>query len=244
MHPEQQAALRRVARVLMLAAAVWAVATLRPSQAQDNDPALSGFVRPPAASPRTGVVTAQQWEAVLRPADRMGPPPLRAADQALLAAVRNTRWREALELVKSGAANPNTRDDVGGHALVLAARQGQDELLRELLRRGADVNRLGEDGFSALGAAAYEGRISTVRLLLRASADPKRLGASGQAPLHLAAQAGQLGALQELLRSHPDVELLNRQRESAIDVAAAAGQQAVMDLLIERGADLARAGQR
>jgi ankyrin repeat protein len=185
-----------------------------------------------------------EWERRLRPPERFGPSPLRAADAALLAAARESRWADALQLLKSGQANANARDAIGGHALELAARAGQDDLVRELIKRGAEIDRVGEDGYTALGAAAFAGRRSTVRLLVLAGAEVERWGATGQTALHLASLAGQMDVLEELLRLKADIEMLNRQRESALDVAATAGQQAVMAKLIEAGADALHAGER
>jgi hypothetical protein len=219
------------------------------AHAEDEDRLLAAFTRPAAplaagAVARPAAPDAIEWERRLRPPDRFGPAVLREDDAALLAAVRAERWSEALQLLKSGRAAANARDDLGGHALVPAARAGQEDLVRELLKRGADIDRSSDDGYTALGAAAFAGRRSTVRLLLRAGADPERWGATGQGPLHLACLAGQLEVLEELLRARVDIETLNRQHESALDVAAGAGQQEAMGRLIAAGADTARAGQR
>lgn len=212
--------------------------------AWEADRSLAPWQRTAAPAQRSTAVEPLEWERRLRSADRMGPVPLRSADAALLAAARASRWEEALRLVKTGQAAANARDDSGGHTLVLAARAGQDELVRELLKRGADIDRVNDDGFNALGAAAFAARRSTVRLLLLAGADPQRQGASGQTALHLAAMGGQLNVMEELLRLKVDIEGLNRQRESALDVAANAGQQEAMSLLIDAGADANRAGRR
>jgi hypothetical protein len=239
----------RAAPALACAAALlgslWAAAA---AHAEDEDRAQSQFIRPAAATPRNRPASTQaealEWERRLRPPERYGPPPLRPADAALLAAARAAQWAEVAQLLKSGQAAANARDATGGHALVVAARAGQDDLVRELLGRGAEIDRVGEDGFTALGAAAFGGRRSTVRLLVLAGADVERWGATGQTALHLASLAGQMGVLEELLRLHVNVELLNRQRESALDVAAAAGQQDAMGHLIMAGADAQLAGQR
>jgi uncharacterized protein len=215
-----------------------------PVQAEDADRALAGFARPQASAPRAGPVETLEWERRLREPNRFGPPRLRDDDRALLAAARQGRWAEVLESVKSGRAHVNARDTAGSHALVLAARAGQDELVREMIQRGAELDRAGDDGFTALGAAAFAGRRSTVRLLVRAGADPARWGATGQSALHLAAFAGHIGVIDELLRLKVDVEGLNRQRESALDIAANAGQQDVLGRLLEAGADALLAGQR
>lgn len=241
---------RRRAAAPVPQALLWAVVALpvllgsAPARADDGDRALASFARPAPAAPRGLAVDRLEWEQRLRAPDRFGPPQLREADRALLAAARAGGWAEALELVKSGRANPNTRDAAGGHALVLAARAGQDELLRELIRRGAELDRVGDDGFTALGAAAFAGRRSSVRLLVRAGADATRWGATGQAPLHLAAMVGQLGVIDELLRLKVDIEVLNRQRESALDVASGAGQEDSLGRLLDAGADPLLAGQR
>lgn len=238
MHPEGRRALR------LLASALVAGLTASPAQAEDEDRTLRPFARSTAAAARGAPVDVLEWERRTRAPDRLGPTPLRAGDLAMLAAARGGRWTEVQDLVKSGKAAVNARDDRGAHVLVMAARAGQDELVRELLRRGADPDRVGEDGFTALGAAAAAGRRSTVRLLVLAGADPQRWGASGQTALHLAALGGQPEVLAELLRLGTDIEQLNRQRESALDVAANANQQAAMDLLIQGGADLMKAGRR
>jgi hypothetical protein len=230
-----------------------------PAWAEEEDRALLDFARPAARAPRGQPVLPQAWERTLRPAncqtperapgatatDCFGPPALRDTDAALLMSARAGRWGEALQLLKSGQAGANPQDDAGGHVLVLAARAGQDELVRELLKRGADTERIGEDGFTALGAAAFAGHRSTVRLLLRAGVDITRRGATGQTALHLAGIGGQVPVLEEMLRvQHADIELLNGHRESVLDVAGAANQQAAMDYLIQAGANLDQAGRR
>jgi Ankyrin repeats (3 copies) len=230
------------------AAALGLALVANPAFAQDDDRALSQFARPPAAAPRGEPVLGVQWERALRAPDRFGPPVLREADAQLLAAAREARWSDALQLMKSGKAGANATELIPGrpspHVLAMAARAGQDDLLRELIKRGADIDRAGEDGFTALGAAAFAGRRSSVRLLLLAGADLSRQGASGQTALHLASLAGQLDVIEEMLRLKVNLEVLNRQRETALDVAANAGQQEVMGRLIEAGADANAAGHR
>lgn len=236
--------MRRGARRAAAPAAL--LLTLAASQvsAQDTDGALASFSRPAAAAERGAPVTAPEWERRLRTAERLGPVPLRVADLALLEAARAGRWAECLKLAKEGRASTTPRDEAQGHVLVLAARAGQDDLLRTLLRQGAEIDRRGEDGLTALGAAALAGQRSTVRLLLRAGADPRLGGAGGQTALHLASVSGRTDMVDEMLRGGVPVDLLNRHRETALDVAANAGQIEVMDRLLKAGADTTQAGQR
>jgi Ankyrin repeats (3 copies)/Ankyrin repeat len=232
----------------LIAAGLLSLAMHGHVHAQDDDRALTTFARPAAAAPRTEPVLPAQWDRALAPADRLGPKPLRSADAALLAATRDARWADALQLLKTGQASANVGPLPSGqpsaHALVLAARAGQDELVRALIQRGADINRLSDDGFHALGAAAMAGQRSTVRLLMLAGAEPEHFSATGQTALHLASLAGQIGVIEELLRLRVNIEMLNRQRESALDVAAGADQQDVMARLLAAGADPLSAGRR
>ena len=231
-------------RTAALALGLAALSCATTARSEEENRALSSLQGPTGLAARGPSQEEQQRESLLRGGGVFGPRALRAPDLALLTAARAARWGDALQLLKSGKADANARDALGGHALVLAARAGQDELVRELLRRGTDTGRVGEDGFTALGAAAFAGHRSTVRLLLRAGVDPKRWGSTGQTALHLASLAGQVPVLDELLGAGVDIELLNRERETALDVAGAAFQLDAMDLLIQAGADRKLAGRR
>jgi len=242
---------RRRQALLALGAAAGGLLTAHPALLStaradigDSDPALRSFARPASAPvARQGPPDPLAWERRTRGPDRLGPTPLRDGDLAMLQALRGGLWAEALQRVKAGAS-VNARDERGSHPLALAAAGGQDELVRELLRRGAMPDRTGEDGFTALGAAAWRGHRSTVRLLVRAGADEGAWGQNGHPALHLAAIAGHADLVDDLLRLGSPIELLNRSRESAIDVAANANQERVLDLLIRGGADMTKAGRR
>lgn len=254
-HPDARGVRLRAGQAWAAAMGALLAATWQPASAEEADRALQALL-PPAttAAARAGLDRAEpvprlEWDRRLRPADRLGPVPLRPADLALLAAARAGRWAEVLALLTPAdrampAAHGNAADAAGGHALVLAAAAGQDAVLRALLQRGADIERRGDNGFTALGAAAFWGHRSAVRLLLRAGADPTRLGATGQTALHLASTAGHADVVGALLQAGVPTDLLNAQRETALDLAAAANQSVVMDLLIQGGADLLMAGRR
>ena len=226
-----------------LFAAVLGLAWLDAALAQDTPAEFGTFLRQPAPAPRAAVVPPEAWQAALRGPESLGPPFLREADARLLQLARSASWTEVMTLVRSGAASVHARDLQGGNVLASAAAAGQDKLVRELLDRGADRDRIGDDGFTPLGAAAFYGRHSTLQLLLRAGADPRRFGATGHSALHLAAMAGHRQIIDALLLHGVDATLPNRQGESALDVAAERGQQDAMARLIEAGVDPAAAGR-
>src|SRR5262245_37473807 len=57
-------------------------------------------------------------------------------------------------------------------ALMIAAREGREEIVRLLLSAGADPRRASNTATTALHGAALHGRDVIVRLLLEAGADP------------------------------------------------------------------------
>jgi ankyrin repeat protein len=88
-------------------------------------------------------------------------------------------------------ADPNVRDQKSGRPVlqtaVFADRAAGRPILRELLRRGADVGARAGDGRQALHIAAETLNVATAALLLDAGADPNAADPSGATPLHLAA---------------------------------------------------------
>lgn len=76
----------------------------------------------------------------------------------------------------------------GADALMTAAAYGQDELLDDLLARGADVHATNDKGATALHHAAAAGNLHAIDRLLAAGADPDVRNDAGLTP-HMAAQA-------------------------------------------------------
>lgn len=213
------------------------------AQASETPSEFGGFVRSRSVEPRTVPVDQFEWDRRTRNANSFGPAPLLPTDAALIDSAHRGRWTEALEMLKVGQARADARDALGVSVLGLAVEAGQDELVRELLRRGADPNRAGGNGFTPLGAASFRGHRSTVRLLVKAGADLNARGATGQTPLHLAAMAGRVGVIDELLRAGVNPRVVNRAGDNALDVAANSGQQDAMSRLIEAGVDPQMSGR-
>ena len=63
-------------------------------------------------------------------------------------------------------------DPAGNTLLMLAAYHGHADLVRELARRGADVNRLNDRGQSPLAGAVFKAEPDVVAVLLEHGGDP------------------------------------------------------------------------
>jgi ankyrin repeat protein len=132
-------------------------------------------------------------------------PGLRAAaakpyGRALMWALEFEHADAALVLIRAGAevGKANPRESSPLH---LAARGGLDEVVRELLSRGASCNE-GDYWGTPLHFAAKHGHASTMRLLLAAGADPSAHAQDHQfTPLHAAVIDRHLEAVRVLIRA-------------------------------------------
>ena len=106
------------------------------------------------------LLAAGETEAVTRTASR------KAHDQALLRHIEAAEFAEAAKALAQGA-DANAGRDEGAPALVLAAGNSEgNALVRQLLEKGATVNRPARDGTTALMAAAAHFNLPLCQLLV------------------------------------------------------------------------------
>ncbi|WP_199100133.1 ankyrin repeat domain-containing protein [Dyella sp. ASV21] len=161
--------------------------------------------------------------------------------QALLAATRDGDIERALALVEAGA-DPNTAPAPGDRdqrpVLTLAALPSDLRLLRALIAKGADVNRV-SGGLTPLLAAtrdSWHGRAEAVMTLLANGANPLATDTEGNTPLHGAVLSGEPMVAAMLLDAGAPINALNRAGLSPLAVACRAANWPVAKFLLERGA--------
>ncbi|MEM7416236.1 MAG: ankyrin repeat domain-containing protein [Gemmatimonadota bacterium] len=118
-----------------------------------------------------------------------------------------------------------------------AAQHGDTEMVRSLLREGADVNAAQGDGMSALHWAAVNDAQEMIGVLLYAGANTEattRLG--GYTPVHLASREGNAAALDALLSGGADAGAVTTTGIGPLHYAAASGHAAAVDALVRHGA--------
>lgn len=204
--------------------------------AQDASEWASFWV-PAAQAERTGPVADHQFQ-VLKQTGPWHPEPVgtvEASERQLLTLIRQGRAAEALALLKHSNPDPNATDELGATPLSLAAAAGLVELVKELLRRGAQADQRGAGGMAPLGAAAFQGHELVVRELLRQGARTDVASATGQWPLHLACATGQQRVVRQLMAAGADPRAFNREGRHALAEAAYFGQIGVLRQLADAG---------
>ncbi len=122
------------------------------------------------------------------------------------------------------------------NALQAAAEEGNPEIVKLLLERGADINQAGPLG-NALSRAAEEGHLKTVELLLERGADVNAQGGYYGSALHAAARDGRQEMVNLLLEYGADVNAQGGRFGNALQAAAACGHLNMIELLLNCGAD-------
>jgi ankyrin repeat protein len=163
---------------------------------------------------------------------------LSAAEATLLDAVERGDRAAALQLLAK-KADPNAPGPDGTTAIMYAAANDDLELVRALIKAGANVRTKNQFGTSALTEAAIVGSASIIDVLLKAGADPNTRNPEGETPLMAVARSGNVAAAKVLVEAGADVNAKESWGgQSALMWAAAQSQPEMVKFLASRGADL------
>ncbi|CAL8107166.1 unnamed protein product [Calicophoron daubneyi] len=162
-------------------------------------------------------------------------------------AAADTRTNYTSECFPTDGVSQITADDrrkhEDSHSLVIAARKGHFDRVKELLASHVDVNQLDEDGWSALRTAAWRGHSDIVDLLLAYGAGVNLAGPDGRSALRAAAWAGHEEIVQRLLDAGADPNQQDAEGRSPLIAAAYMGHVGVVEILAQAGADLNHADE-
>ncbi|KAI4781565.1 ankyrin repeat protein [Aureobasidium sp. EXF-3400] len=140
------------------------------------------------------------------------------------------------DLLHDGASI-NAQGGAYGTALCAASSKGDLEMIKLLVREGADVNGPGGRYYGcALCAAAYKGHIDIVRVLLNEGASINVQGGKYGTALCAASSAGKLEIVRLLLREGADINAPGVVYDCALCAAAYKGHIDVVRALLENGA--------
>uniref|UniRef100_UPI0037E827F7 ankyrin repeat domain-containing protein 50 n=1 Tax=Semicossyphus pulcher TaxID=241346 RepID=UPI0037E827F7 len=159
-------------------------------------------------------------------------------------------YGEVASLLLERGADPGHRDHDGMTPLLLAAYEGNDDVVELLLEAGADVDETaGPDGnvtaaaaVTPLLAAAAMGHMKTVSRLLFWGAAVDAIDCEGRTALCLAAARGSVEVVRALLDRGLDENHKDDLGWTPLHAAACEGHRAVCAALTERGS-MARVGE-
>jgi ankyrin repeat protein len=123
------------------------------------------------------------------------------------------------------------KDSLATEQLVSAARSGDIETVKSLLKNAADVNAKDTNGITALMGAAVTGQTNVLELLLDKGADINETNTDGSTALNCAAMEGRTDAAELLLDKGADIG-------NALEKAAWNGSVETIKLFLAKGADV------
>ena len=135
---------------------------------------------------------------------------------ALMLAVAEKSVKVASLLISSLNIDLEAMNPAGENALMLASLSGQENIVRQLIDRGAEINK---PGWTALHYAASGGHDAIVRLLLAHHAYVDAESPNGSTPLMLAARYGSTASVKLLLQEGAQAGQKNQQGLNALDFA-------------------------
>jgi ankyrin repeat protein len=121
-----------------------------------------------------------------------------------------------------------------------AARRGDKEAVRTLLKDGADVNAPEGDGMTALHWAAELGDLELTSILVYGGANVGAVTRIGQyTPLHIAARAGNAPVVKTLIGANANVAAVSSPSGvTALHLAASSGSVEAVRLLLDAKSDV------
>ena len=125
-----------------------------------------------------------------------------------------------------------------GPGLVDAARNGNLDSVRSLLKSGADPNQAAPDGSTAVHWAVHGDNLAMLNALLDAGAKPNSVTRYRIAPLTLAAQNGNAVLVERLLDAGANPDTASEEGQTALMTAARNGSVAAVRALLKRGAQV------
>lgn len=146
----------------------------------------------------------------------------------LYLALSEPSLKAAQVLVSWPKTDVNRLNAKGESPLMLAALKGHQDLVEQLIKRGADVNKT---GWTALHYAASSGQLSIISLLIEHSAYIDAESPNGTTPLMMAAMYGTPAAVALLLQEGADPQLKNQQGLTALQFAQRANRRDAVEAI-------------
>lgn len=152
--------------------------------------------------------------------------PNQACDE-MAKALHVAAWKgyvSSLRALLTNGCPPNFHDANGNTALILACRNGHDNIVEELLKFGVNVNKANfRVRATALHWACTRDNIECAKMILKAGAEINAKTMSGRTPIFMAARADNDEIVDLLLRSGADPSIQDNHSENILHATATEG---------------------
>ena len=146
----------------------------------------------------------------------------------LIVAIREPSPKVADLMIETPKVNLNLLNRSGESPLMLAALNGQLEIVAKLVKKGADVNKT---GWTPLHYAATNGHVEVIKLLLENHAYIDAESPNGSTPLMMASMYGSPQAVKLLIDEGADPLLKNQTGLTALQFAQRGNRSDSAELL-------------
>jgi E3 ubiquitin-protein ligase mind-bomb len=126
----------------------------------------------------------------------------------------------------------------GNTALQTASQNGHIEIVKCLLRNGANIEEEDKDGDRAVHHASFGDEPEVVDLLARNSADLNARNKRRQTPLHVSVNKGHMGVIRVLLQHHCHSSLQDSEGDTPLHDTISKKRDDMVALLLDGGADV------
>lgn len=147
---------------------------------------------------------------------------------SLMLAMRSGSWKVVEVLLANRRTDVNIQNASRETPMMYLALMGQTDRLKELQKRGGQINHV---GWTPLHYAASKGREDTVRYLLSQQAIVNAPAPDGTSPLMMAALSGNRTVVDMLLQAGADPTMQNAQSLSAASWARSANHDKLANYL-------------
>lgn len=144
---------------------------------------------------------------------------------------------EVMQLLLDKGATPQTKNE----AFVEAARHGQIEALKLLIKRGVDVKKTGPEALEKavrFRSGTEQTMADTVAFLLDLGLDVNARNQQGQTLLHVGTYDGYPAVAKTLIERGADIDARDKDGATALWWTAGIGLREAAALLIDKGADV------
>jgi cytohesin len=145
-------------------------------------------------------------------------------------------------LITSDLIDFNIKNDDGWTPLGLARKNNAKDVIKLILEKYNDIDKVDSNGITDLTLASYSGDINKVVELIKSGADVNFIHKdSGATPLHIAVPNGHNEVVKTLIQSKADINKAEINGWTPLHIAAENGHNEVVKTLIQSNADINQA---